>query len=355
MSNFHRAARSVSKLRLAISGPAGSGKTYSALLIASGITSIDKVAVIDTENGSADLYANLGPYGVLTMTPPYTVDKYIAAIHEAEQAGFELVIIDSLSHAWSGEGGLLEQKDMMSNGKYKGNGWAAWSEITPLQNRLIETMLHSSIHVIATMRSKTEYAQEDNGGKKRIVKLGMAPIQRDGVEYEFTAVFDMSIEHVASVNKDRTNLFDGQCFIPNKQVGEALKVWLDGGNGAGNNNFVPAGSNQSDQTAQGAHNSEPQQQQEQNPTQHQAQQVNSHQQSGGRQQGIGMGYEIIQYIWHQKQWPADKICAYIEGRWQKSFTDVTSMEMDTLANELCDYVYMDRIKIEDAISESIPF
>ena len=183
---------------------------------------IEKVAVVDTENGSANLYANLGTYSVLTLHPPYTPKKYIEAIHAAEQEGFELVIIDSLSHAWNGEGGLLEQKDKATDAKYKGNGWAAY-------NKLIETMLNSPCHIIATMRAKTEYMQDDSSGRKRIVKVGAAPIQRDGIEYEFTVVFDLSIDHVATVNKDRTRLFDGQYFVPTPDVGKTLKQWLDAG------------------------------------------------------------------------------------------------------------------------------
>lgn len=224
---FKKAKRSKAKLRLAIAGPSGAGKTYSSLLVASGICPIEKVAVIDTESGSADLYADLGEYSTLTLQPPYTPKKYIDAIHEAEHAGFELVILDSLSHAWSGEGGLLDQQGKAADSKYRGNSWAAWREITPLHNQLVETILHSKLHVIATMRSKTEYMQVDNGGKKKIEKVGMAPIQRDGIEYEFTTVFDLSQNHIATVSKDRTKLFDGQYFIPTKECGQALLNWLN--------------------------------------------------------------------------------------------------------------------------------
>lgn len=171
-----------------MAGPSGAGKTYSALLIASGIVPLEKVAVIDTESGSADLYADLGGYSTVTISPPYSPKKYIEAIHAAEEAGFELVIIDSLSHAWSGEGGLLDQQGKAADSKYRGNSWAAWREITPLHNQLVETMLHTPLHVIVTMRSKTEYVQTEVNGRKKIEKVGMAPIQRDGIEYEFTTV-----------------------------------------------------------------------------------------------------------------------------------------------------------------------
>lgn len=226
MIEFKKAKRSKAKLRLAISGASGAGKTYSALLIASGIVPMSKVAVIDTESGSADLYADLGDYSTVTINPPYSPKKYIEAIHTAENAGFKLIIIDSLSHAWSGEGGLLDQQGKATESKYRGNGWAAWREITPLYNQLIETILHSPLHIIATMRSKTEYMQIEVNGKKQIQKVGMAPIQRDGIEYEFTTVFDLSQNHTATVSKDRTNMFDGQYFTPSAECGKALLHWL---------------------------------------------------------------------------------------------------------------------------------
>lgn len=226
---FKKAHRSKAKLRLAIAGPSGAGKTYSALLIASGIVPLEKVAVIDTESGSADLYADLGGYSTVTINPPYSPQKYIEAIHAAEAAGFELIIIDSLSHAWSGEGGLLDQQGKATDSKYRGNSWAAWREITPLHNQLVETMLHTPLHVIVTMRSKTEYIQTEVNGRKQIQKVGMAPIQRDGIEYEFTTVFDISQNHTATVSKDRTKLFDGQYFTPTADCGKALLRWLNAG------------------------------------------------------------------------------------------------------------------------------
>lgn len=165
----------------------------------------------------------------MTINPPYSPQKYIEAIHAAEAAGFELIIIDSLSHAWSGEGGLLDQQGKAADSKYRGNSWAAWREITPLHNQLVETMLHTPLHVIVTMRSKTEYIQTDVNGRKQIQKVGMAPIQRDGIEYEFTTVFDLSQNHTATVSKDRTKLFDGQYFTPTADCGKALLQWLNAG------------------------------------------------------------------------------------------------------------------------------
>ena len=224
---FQPAQRKRAKLRLGIAGPSGSGKTYSALSIASGLAPWNKIAVIDTENGSAELYAHLGSYSVLTLTAPYDPDKYIAAIHLAEQSGFEVIIIDSLSHAWNGEGGILDQQGKAADSKYRGNSWAAWREFTPKHNALVESMLKSPCHIIGTLRSKTEYTQVTENGKTIVKKLGLAPIQRDGMEYEFTVFLDLSTEHIASASKDRTSLFDGQYFRPDKSTGHKLLAWLN--------------------------------------------------------------------------------------------------------------------------------
>ena len=223
---FRKAQRKKAKLRLAITGPAGSGKTYSALLIAFGLGG--KIAMIDTENGSGDLYSNIGEYDICSLSAPFDPRKYVQLIHEAEQAGYNTVIIDSLSHAWSGEGGLLDAQATLAKSKYSNNSYVAWREITPLQNRLIDTIIQSPCHIIATMRSKTEYAQnKDDRGKTVIEKVGLAPVQREGIDYEFGTVFDLSINHMAKVSKDRTGIFGDMPFVINKKVGEALRKWLD--------------------------------------------------------------------------------------------------------------------------------
>ena len=227
MAGFRKAERRKAKLRLGITGPAGSGKTYGALLVAMGMGG--KIAMIDTENGSGDLYSSLGDYDVCTLEAPYTVQKYLAAIQEAESAGYDVLIIDSLTHAWAGEGGLLDQQGRIADAG-KGNSYAAWRQVTPWHNKLVEAMLTSRCHVIATMRSKTEYVQEKNDrGKTEIRKVGMAPVQREGMDYEFGVVFDLSANHSATVSKDRTSLFDGQAFTLSKKTGEALRHWLESG------------------------------------------------------------------------------------------------------------------------------
>ncbi|MFB0847299.1 AAA family ATPase [Paenibacillus oleatilyticus] len=226
---IRKAERKKAKLRLGISAPSGAGKTYSSLLIAYGITGDwEKIGLIDTENGSGDLYAHLGDYMVLQLEAPYTPERYVKAIKAFEQAGVSVIIIDSLSHAWAGSGGALEMVD--SSMAAQKNKFAAWRDVTPKHNELVEAMLQSKCHIIATMRSKTEYVlEEDEKGKKVPKKVGMAPIQRDGMEYEFTVMLDMAHNHVASASKDRTSLFDSQYFKPNEDMGKKLLEWLETG------------------------------------------------------------------------------------------------------------------------------
>ena len=227
MSNFRKAERRKAKLRLAITGPAGSGKTYGALLIAQGLGG--RIAMIDTENGSGDLYSSLCDYDIMNIHAPFDPRKYIQAIHDAENEGYDVLIIDSLSHCWISEGGLLDMKEALAaSGKY--NSFSAWSKVTPLQNKLIEAMLSSRCHIIATMRSRTDYVQIINDkGRTEIKKVGLAPVQRDGMDYEFGVVFDLNNEHSVNVSKDRTSLFDGQSFSLSAEIGSTLLEWLNSG------------------------------------------------------------------------------------------------------------------------------
>ncbi|MBA2591838.1 MAG: AAA family ATPase [Gammaproteobacteria bacterium] len=234
--SFRKAERKKAKLRLALCGPAGSGKTYSALLIAQGLAlpcdhQGGRIALLDTERGSGELYSDLTPYDVATLTPPFSPERYIELIEGAGAAGYQVLIIDSLSHAWEGEGGCLELHDRATAASRSGNSYTAWREVTPQHNALVEAMLQSPCHVIATMRSKTAYELSDDGnGKKKPIKVGLAPVQRPGMEYEFTVVLDLSVErHIATATKDRTSLFDGQHFIPAPATGEALQAWLESG------------------------------------------------------------------------------------------------------------------------------
>lgn len=228
---FVKAVRQRVKARIGLCGPAGSGKSMSAIRLAFGIVGPNgRIAVLDTENESASLYAHLGDYDVDVIKPPFTVDKYINGIREAERQNYDLIIIDSLSHAWAGTGGILELVDAKT-GAANGNKFAGWREATPKHNSLVDAMLQSSMHVIATMRSKTEYILvEDEKGKKVPKKVGMAPVQREGMDYEFALVFDIDQErHTATTSKDRTELFDDFFGKLTEEHGKAIREWLDSG------------------------------------------------------------------------------------------------------------------------------
>jgi hypothetical protein len=224
---IRKAQRKKAKLRLGIAAPSGAGKTYGALQLAFGLGG--KVGVIDTENGSGDLYANMGDYDIIQVQAPYTVDKYRAAIKAFEDADYTTIIIDSLSHAWAGDGGLLDKQGKIADSG-RGNSYTAWRQVTPDHNALVEAMLQSPCHIIATMRSKTEYVLEENEkGQKTPKKVGMAPVQRDGMEYEFTIMLDVDVKHNASASKDRTGLFDGLFFKLSPDTGKLLLKWLEDG------------------------------------------------------------------------------------------------------------------------------
>ena len=224
---FHKAERKKAKLRLSLCGPSGSGKTLSALYIAQGLGG--KIAMIDTEHNSGELYANSVDYDVATLAPPFSPQRYIEIIKTAEQQGFSVLIIDSLSHAWTGQGGVLEMHDNACKAVH--NSFAAWREVTPQHNALVDAILGSSLHIITTMRTKTAYEiQKNDKGKTQVIKVGLAPVQRDGMEYEFTTVMDLSVDgHIATTSKDRTGLFDGQFFQPSVATGEKLQEWLETG------------------------------------------------------------------------------------------------------------------------------
>lgn len=224
---FTKAVRKRAKLRLALTGPSGSGKTYGALMIAKGLGG--KIAVIDSEHGSASLYCHLCDFDTLELAPPYSPERYVAAIKAAEKAGYDVIVIDSTTHEWSGSGGCLETNEELAKAKFKGNTWSAWNETTPRHRAFIDAMLQSSAHIIATGRSKTETAQTEDNGRKKVVKLGMKTEQRDGFEYEFTVVLDIVHDsHYATASKDRTGLFQ-QPVVISEQTGVTLKDWLDAG------------------------------------------------------------------------------------------------------------------------------
>ncbi len=221
---FTKATRKKAKLRLAVGGPSGSGKTTAALRIAKGLGG--RIAVIDTERSSASLYSDQFEFDALDLDPPYEPERFIEAINAAERAGYDVLIIDSGTHVWDGAGGLLEANEKLAVAKYKGNTWSAWSDTTPRYRAFIDAMLQSRMHVIMTMRSKTETQQ---GSDKKVVKVGMKLEMRSGVEYEFTVVFELEHEsHMAVPSKDRTRMFR-QPFEITEATGKQLLAWLDSG------------------------------------------------------------------------------------------------------------------------------
>lgn len=229
---FTKATRKKAKLRLALTGPSGSGKTYSALLLAKGLGG--RIAVIDTEHESASLYAGLPEmpeFETLNLAPPFTPERFTQAVAAAEKAGFSTVILDSITHEWNGSGGCLELVDEIARAKFKGNSWSAWSEINPRHRDFLDALLRSPLHIIATMRSKTETAQTEENGRKKVVKLGMKSEQRDGFEYEMTVVLDLVHDgHFATATKDRTGLFMGHDPKPiSEDTGAVLLQWLEQG------------------------------------------------------------------------------------------------------------------------------
>lgn len=241
-----KAQRKRVKLKIGIASPSGGGKTASSLILAYGLLKSehpewsdeevwDRIAIIDTENGSGELYANcrigdtdIGYYNAVSIDPPYEPQKYIDAMVACKEAGMEVCIVDSLTHAWNGQGGLLEKQSNIA--KRTGNSWTAWRDISPLYQKLVDTILQTDMHFICTMRSKTEYVQEkDDKGKTSIKRKGMSPQIRDGMEYEFSMFLELDTDHQAFVSKDRTGVIDGQYFIVTPEIGKRLAKWLDGG------------------------------------------------------------------------------------------------------------------------------
>jgi len=225
------ARREEAKLRLFVDSPSGGGKTYGALLLAKGLGG--KIVVIDTERKSSMKYQGrpeLPKFRVIEFDPPYSPESYIEAIDAAEADGADVVIIDSTSHEWEGPGGCLELVDEIARAKFRGNTWSAWSELTPRHRRFIDRMLSSKCHIIATARAKTETSQVEDGGRKKVVKLGMKSIARDGTEFEFDVVLNIVHDgHFAVASKDRTGIFSGDPKPITEETGRKLAAWLSDG------------------------------------------------------------------------------------------------------------------------------
>lgn len=220
-----RASRQKTKIKMLLSGPSGSGKTYSALLMASGMTDWDKICVIDTERGSADLYSHLGAYNTLTLEPPYPPEKFIEAINAVIKTGMEVIIIDSITHEWDGIGGVLQIHESMT-----GNTFTNWAKLTPRHNAFINAIIQSPVHMICTGRSKQDYVLTEKNGKQVPEKVGLKTISREGFDYEVTLTLDLDIKHNATATKDRTGLFiDKPQFVITPATGKKIIDWCSEG------------------------------------------------------------------------------------------------------------------------------
>lgn len=222
---FLQASRKKAKIKLGLSAVSGGGKTYSALLIAFGITNDwSKIGVIDTENRSAELYSHLGNYNTLPLEAPYSPERYIQAIKAGEDAGFEVIVIDSITHEWDGKGGILEISNSMT-----GNSFTNWAKLTPRHQAFIDAILQSKCHIITTVRRKQDYEMtKDSSGKLQVQKAGLKEVTREGFEYELTVNLEMDQNHNATASKDRTGLFAGKPhFTPSVETGKLIKDWCE--------------------------------------------------------------------------------------------------------------------------------
>ncbi|NWK64460.1 MAG: AAA family ATPase [Sediminibacterium sp. Gen4] len=223
---LQQASRKNAKIKMAIQGASGSGKTYSALSLAYGLCGDwTKIAVIDTENHSSELYAHLGNYQVLHVEAPFSPERYIEAIQVCEKADIEVIIIDSISHEWEGIGGILATHSNMT-----GNSYTNWSKLTPRHNAFVQHMLQSPLHIIGTIRAKQEYILSEKNGKQVPEKVGMKGVTREGMDYEFTLVFNLDMRNQATATKDRTSVFTGQPeFRITQETGKKILQWCNEG------------------------------------------------------------------------------------------------------------------------------
>jgi len=227
MIQLKKATRKQVKLRLGLSAVAGGGKTMSALILAYGMTNDwSKIATIDTENGSASLYSHLGEFNTIDLESPFSPERYIEAIKACEDAGMEVIILDSITHEWDGKGGILDISNSMS-----GNSFTNWAKLTPRHDAFINAMLQSKCHIISCVRRKQDYEMtKGSDGKLKVEKAGLKEITREGFEYELTLNFNLEINHHATASKDRTGLFmDQPSFVITSETGRKLMDWCNSG------------------------------------------------------------------------------------------------------------------------------
>ena len=223
---FNRAERKRLKVKIGLTGPSGSGKSYTALRLAAGLAGKDgRVAMINTERNRGELYSTEFAYDILELAPPYSPERYCEAIDTAVKEGYDVLIVDSASHEWIGPGGILDL-----NSKMGGNSWANWRFLTPRHDAFIDKIVSTDVHLICTLRGKDEYVQETNEqGKVVPRKVGMGAQQRNGVEYEFHLTFNLNMDHVAVPEKDNTRLFDGRLKVLTEEDGAAILEWATSG------------------------------------------------------------------------------------------------------------------------------
>jgi len=222
--HLQKASRKKASIKMSLQGPSGSGKTYSALLLSYGLTNDwSKIAVIDSENHSSELYSHLGSYNVLQLSAPYTPEKYIQAIEACGQAGMQVIIIDSISHEWEY---ILEAHALLPGN----NSFANWQKIGLRHKQFIQAILSSKAHIIATTRTKQDYVLNYQNGKMVPEKVGLKAIQREGLDYEFTLVFDLNMKNSAAASKDRTGLFFGKPEHKlSIETGRSIYNWCNAG------------------------------------------------------------------------------------------------------------------------------
>lgn len=222
---IRKASRKQAKIKIGLAGPSGSGKTYSALQLAYGLVgSWDKIALIDTENGSGDLYSHFGEYSVVPFTPPYSPERFMEAIDACMQAGAEVIVMDSISPEWDGKGGILDIADKM------GGDFKNWAKITPRHRAFLDKILNTDCHFVCTLRKKTDYQMtKDKDGKTKVEKVGLKEIQRDGTDYEFTVILDIDHNHNAQTSKDRTGIFEGFFDRVSAETGRLIREWCESG------------------------------------------------------------------------------------------------------------------------------
>lgn len=225
MFTLKKADRSKVKLKVGMWGPSGSGKTMSALRFAKGLVGDwSKIALLDTENGSGELYSHLGEYLHCDFKPPFHPNRYVQAIEYIKNnSDIECLVIDSISHEWDGEGGCLQLHEA-AGGKFQ-----SWSKVTPLHKRFIDAILQAPFHIIVTARTKIDYSiDRDEKNKVKVEKVGLKTITREGMDYEMTLAFNVNVQHRALTDKDRTGLFNTEIpFQITEEHGQLVRDWND--------------------------------------------------------------------------------------------------------------------------------